>query len=45
MPFEVKLCHDRFVTIFTLQGFIKFLEYPGVLFFVLFSYQHWYYVS
>ena len=36
MPFEVKLCCERFVTIFTLEGFTWFLKYPGVFFFCLF---------
>ena len=45
VPFEVKLCRERFVTIFTQEGFTWFLEYLGVLFLIYFSYQHWYYIS
>ena len=33
MPFEVKICHERLVIIFTLEGCTYFLEYPGVFFF------------
>ena len=36
MPFEVKLCHECFVTLFTLEGFTYFLEYPSVSFLFIF---------
>ena len=36
MHYEVKLCRERFVTIFKLEGFTKFLEYPGVFIFSFF---------
>ena len=35
VPFEVKLCSERFVTIFTLEGFTWFLGYLDVFFLVL----------